>query len=466
MPKVNPQNTHTYLIETGKPWHTMAEGIGCNFLISNQSALPEPGERGQWRQVLAALDDLQMGWMRLGIIPTAEKGAWNDRAQAWDFAHPHFAAMKKVGRWAARRNCPLMFDPFAIPRSFRRKGAFLADDPRQFAERLILPVAQFIRREKLQTVRYLGLLNENIWGPGKEGFAAVREFYALYQGVRQVLDEHGFGPEVLGLLGPSNLSSWEWPVADFFAAGLDPDPLWVGYDQHLYLYHFDWFQENASEFMSLTELTERYLRRYADYAHKRGKPLLITELGNMYAGRLFWGERDFDGPRSHVSVLMDAELIVRGINQGVDGFLRWAFCVKGERDGRWSFVENQRGEMVRTPAVYPMYRLLMRAVKPRARVLRASVGAALGGFRYVFPAAVHNEDGSAALLLINDAPGKNLDVGLQLAAPFKGRQLFRSVCDETRKGSLLPPVAVSKSGVGQVMLTPSSLTVLSTHPLG
>ncbi|MEX1016295.1 MAG: hypothetical protein WDZ31_06070 [Phycisphaeraceae bacterium] len=464
MAMVNPKNTHTCLVSTGPVKHRLAEGVGCNFLISNQGDLPDLADEPKWRQVIAALDDLRVGWMRVGVIPTAENGAWDDSEQTWDLDHRHFQIVRRIGRWAGERGVRLMFDPFVIPPSFRQDDTYFADDPHQYALRLLLPVARLFRDEKLDAYRYLGLLNENIWGPDKEGFAAVREFHALYQAVRETLDGEGIDDTRLGLLGPSNLSSWEWPIADFFAAGLDPDPLWVGYDQHLYLYHFDWMQENTSEFMSLTEMTERYLRRYADYAHKRGKPLFLTELGNMYCGRLFWGERDFDGPASHTSVLMDAELIVRAINEGVDGFLRWAFCVRGDCDGRWSLVENTPSGMIRTAAAYPMYRLLMRAVPPGAEVLTATAAVAEGAFRYVFAAAVQNGDGHGALLLINDMPGKNLNVGLELGSPFRGRPLHRMVCDETRKGVVLPSVAIGEQGEGEVMLTPSSLTVLATHP--
>jgi hypothetical protein len=462
---INPEKNYTYLVTTGEPKHRMAEAIGCNLLISNQGSLPGPRETKKWRQVIAALDDLQMGWMRIGIIPTAEAGAWDDRRQRWDFHHPHFQVLRKVGRWATASDVRLMFDPFAVPRSFRRRGARFADDPRDFAEKLLLPVARYFQREKLTSFRYLGLLNESIWGPGKEGFTAIRPFYDLYKAVRDTLDENGITDRQLGLLGPSNLSSWEWPIADFFAAGVDPDQLWVGYDQHLYLYHFDWINENSSDFMSLTEMTERYLRRYADYAHKRNKPLFITELGNMYSGRLFWGERDFEGPATHTSLLMDAELIVRSINEGVDGFLRWAFSVNPTRDGRWSLLENSGADMMPAPHAYPLYRLLMRAVRPRATVLQSHVAAALGGFRYVFPAAVCNADGNACVLLINDAPGKNFNVGLHLQTPFKGRKLHRIVCDENRKGTALSPVAINRDGEGAVMLTPASLTVLSLKPI-
>jgi hypothetical protein len=455
---VDPGRTHTYLLSFAEPGRPIAEGVGCNLLLSHQGNLPDPTDRQRWKQVLAALDDLNVG-----VIHTGDGEPWDDRRQQWDFGHRHFRNLVKIARFAGERGVNLMFDPFTIPPSLKG-GALFALDSHNYARKLILPVAQFFRREKLTAFRYLGLVNEAIWGPGKEGFAAVRPMFELYRGVREVLDDAGITAGELGLLGPSNLSSWEWPIADFIAAGVDPDSLWAGYDQHLYLYHFDWMQENTSEFMTLTELTERYLKRYADYTHKRNKPMFITELGNMYCGRLFWGERDFQGPASHTSVLMDAELIVRAINEGVDGFLRWAFSVK-ERDGRWSLVENTPQGMQPSPHAYPMYRLLMRAIHPRARVMHGQTSAALGAFRYVFGTAVQNPDRSASVLLINDAPGKNLNVALQLPAPFKGKALHRTVCDEMRKGEPLPPIKISRSGEAELMLTPSSLTVLSTKPL-
>src|SRR5687768_3273471 len=107
----DPHNTHTYLIKTGLRKHTLAAGVGFNILLSNQSALPALRETRKWRQVMAALDDLRPAWMRVGVIPTAERGAWDDRRTRWDFDHPHFRAMTKIGRWAAANDCTLMFDP-------------------------------------------------------------------------------------------------------------------------------------------------------------------------------------------------------------------------------------------------------------------------------------------------------------------------------------------------------------------
>lgn len=224
---IDPGNTHTYLVKVAdQPAHTLAEAIGCNLLLSHQGDLPDPADKKRWKQVLAAFDDLRVGWMRVGVIPTGDGEPWDDRRQRWNFNHRHFCSLVTVARWAQRRGVRLMFDPFTIPDSFKSADSFFAADPRDYAEKLILPVARFFRQQKLTAFRYVGLINEAIWGPGKEGYAAVRPFYELFRGVREVLDENGF--DDLGLLGPSNLSSWEWPIADFIAAGVDPDPMWAG----------------------------------------------------------------------------------------------------------------------------------------------------------------------------------------------------------------------------------------------
>ena len=106
---VDPGSTHICLVKTGAPLRPMAEGIGCNFLLTNQSTLPPVKAAAKWRQILRALDDLRVGWMRVGLIPTAEDSGWDDRRQAWNFRHPRLAMLEKIGRWATDRGVPLMF---------------------------------------------------------------------------------------------------------------------------------------------------------------------------------------------------------------------------------------------------------------------------------------------------------------------------------------------------------------------
>jgi hypothetical protein len=50
----------------------MAAGIGWNMLLANQSSIPKPTDRRRWRQLLGALEDMKVGWMRMGVIPMSD----------------------------------------------------------------------------------------------------------------------------------------------------------------------------------------------------------------------------------------------------------------------------------------------------------------------------------------------------------------------------------------------------------
>lgn len=459
----NSRGVHLYVIQTGKAVRQMAEGIGCNILATHQGSLPPLSNEAAWQQVMDGLDDLKIGWMRASALPGRDR-SWNDETQTWDFSTEPFQCLRRIGHWAKANAVHLMIDPFSTPRSMRSPGTAMATDPNLYAERFILTLAEWTRNEGLDSCVYLGLLNESIWGPNKDGFDAVPKFHAMFEAVRRTLDKYGF--ENLGLLGPSALCTQEYPILDFFAHGLDPDPLLAGYDQHFYGIRLDWIQGNDPCFVSMSELTDRYIRNMAGYAHNRGKPFFITEMGTFYVGRLFWGERDYDGPSSHTSLIMDAELIVRGINNGADGFLRWAFSVRPDFDGAWSLMDNRDGHITPSAEAYPLYRMLMRAIRPRATVLKTNVDAHSNILPTVHATALVNPDGNASVVIVNDFPGHNVDIGLELGEPFVGKQLYRTVWDETRKGILRDSVTIPTEGEGKVCLTPYSVTVLSTDSLG
>lgn len=447
----------------GEAFHTLAAGIGCNTPLTNQGDLPHPGQRRAWAALIRRLDELRPAWMRIGLLPNRSDGLWHAR-RGWNLRHRSFTTLVALARWAKKRDCALMLDPFTLPGTERTdagsSGFWM--EPADYAVRVIAPLLALVRRERLTAVRWLGLFNELVWGPGKQGVEAIPRFLAYHRAVHALLREQGFVPGELDLVGPGNLNLWEWPVADFAALGLDPDPWWGAWDQHLYLYHFDWVLENHPEFMRLHDLCERHLRLYARFCRLRGKPLLVSECGNFHSGRLFWGERDFSGPASHISLLADAELVVRGTNEGVDGFARWALCVRPDYDGRWSLVERSGSAMQPSPHAFPMYRLLMRALRPGDRVLPTTSNVAEGMMRYVFGCAVLARDGGARLLLVNDHPVRNHDVALALPSAFRGRRLRRTVVDELRRGEEREAVAVDRRGNASVVVSPQSLTLLET----
>ena len=75
---------------------------------------------------------------------------------------------------------------------------------------------------------------------------------------------------------------------------------------------------------------------WAKWAHERGKPLFLSELGTMAFG---WNG-SHPGPSTFEAALKDAELVVRGLNLGVDGFNRWSFINRGDLDGHWEMIST------------------------------------------------------------------------------------------------------------------------------
>lgn len=218
------------------------------------------------------------------------------------------------------------------------------------------------------------------------------------------------------------------------------------------------------QFFSTHEMVDGSIRRWCDFARRKQLPFLVTEMGSFAYGRLFWGERDMEGPASHTCAISDAQFIVRGLARGAQAFLRWVFSVPAHYDGRWSLVEWDADGVRPTPNAYPLYRELMRAVRPGCQVMNVQVGHAAGQRCPVFAVATRRDD-VLNLILVNDQPGMNHDVILG-PGPWSGKTLCRIVVDEIRKGECREEVTVPldpKQGA-EFVLTPYSLTVLTTRP--
>ena len=68
------------------------------------------------------------------------------------------------------------------------------------------------------------------------------------------------------------------------------------------------------------------LADWANWAHKQDKPLFLSELGTV----LYGTETGHPGPGTYEAALQNAELVVRGMNVGVDGFNRWSYVNRAQ----------------------------------------------------------------------------------------------------------------------------------------
>jgi hypothetical protein len=266
-----------------------------------------------------------------------------------------------------------------------------------FAEGLARVVAHLAKTKGYTCIRWISITNEPGWDwswwqeppnkpmPLRPGLAAVR----------RALDRRGIA---IPLSGPD----WtDLPALD--PHKIDFDDLIGAYDLHSYLANFDGRKGGYG-----LSVAEKRLAEWAGWAHARGKPLFLSELGTMCFG---WGN-DHPGPGSYESGIKDAELVVRALNAGVDGFNRWSLLNRGDLDGQWQLVDTWDAKNKRLlttftphPNAYYLYGLLSRFTAKRSAVLSCGVqGGRDQDTQHVFAAAMRSPGGQVTLIVVNDAP--------------------------------------------------------------
>lgn len=482
----DPEKLPQSAIFVGEPLRTLREGIGVNVFLGRERNCPPTSRADLWEQMLGLLDEARPGFLRIGFLEAGtnydDVSPWDESTQSFSADHDFWKKLRIFDDWCVRHDVNWMLDPWWIPVSMQvcKPGAVHAvGDPRgaprdckEYAQKYIRPLAEWVCKElKLKRCRYLGLLNEPIWGSEardsnnfavKDGDSQIGVLAEMYRCVRAELDAAGL--QELGVVGPGHLTSWQMPPLDFLANGVDPSPHLAAWDMHAYFYRLDWMNDGVPEFSSTQEFLQNTVRRWVDFASQQDKPFFITEMGSFYYGRPFWGERDYGQCGSHTAAITDAQMIVRALQVGVDGFLRWSWSVPSEVDGRWSVVEWEgRDCITASPYIFPAYKAIMNAIPPRSRVLQTRVSTSDTQRARVHACGVLTPAGEHRIVVVHDTPGRNADVKLYFPEALRGKTLSRTVVDEMRKGTEMPAVAVPDidSPQADVMITPYSITVLA-----
>lgn len=246
------------------------------------------------------------------------------------------------------------------------------------------------------------------------------------------------------------------------------------YDLHSYLARFDWA---TGEGYPLQE-AELRVADWVGWAHSRNKPFFLSELGTMVFG---W-KGSHAGPSTYDAALKDAELVLRFMNRGVDGFNRWSFVNRGDLDGQWQMVNTWNSEKQRlleafspNPNPYFIYGALSRFTAKRSSVLATSVsGGQIDGLPRVFTAALRSPGGKFTCFVLNDSPQewpanvlfKGLKRGI-IPAKLRKYQVKSELA--LRVDLRLDPLSVTPVTGGDMALLetlpPRSLTIYTTYNL-
>jgi hypothetical protein len=232
---------------------------------------------------------------------------------------------------------------------------------------------------------------------------------------------------------------------------------------HHYLSHFDWDKASNAHIAAepVSKQIDERLDLYKNYAHAKGKPFFMTEIGMFHYG---WERGDAAGVARHDNTLLETEFILRGLDKGIDGALRWAWLNPGDQDGWWQLIETIDGGD--QPLINPFYgyATLMRYIDRKAKILRTTLDDKGGGpTQTLWATAVQNTDNSRTLYVVNDAycDAKNISIQFPVEG---GSVLHKIVNDPVRKHHKAGEIPViDGSATFSDSLSPMSLTVYTTR---
>jgi len=453
--------------------HRMAEGLGFNWYAAYEPrTYPAPDDDARWQRIFDHAE-----WLNIKFVRFGQSGrALSDDTGDFTPGHFSFDQLRRLDAWAQCRGLHLILDPFSIPRAHQfqpwdgarpawdEAGAPYAlgvADIDRYVDRFVVPYVKYVVDDMgCRSVTWFNHVNEPLQGnicPTPPDIDDPVRYVEVLAAIRQGLDEAGLSR--IGNLGPDTNTHRYWPLPRMLARGADPDPYLQGYCMHHYHSRFDWDSPStniATDPMSVT--INQQLATYCDYAHARGKPYLVTELGMFHYG---WATGDPAGIARHDNVVLETEFAVRAIARGADAVLRWAWLNPGDLDGWWQLITTTDGTDAPVRDPYCGYGTLMRYVGRRPSVLAVDVSAPVGSPPTVHAAAVQNQDGSRTLLLVNDSYASCAPVLVQL--PTGGRAARKIVNDPVRKHRECGEIAAAGGAVEHAdVLSPMSLTVYTT----
>jgi len=415
--------TNTMRGGIGASWHAIEEPIPGTHGGSGWGAYPPAEDDAAWQQIDRHARWLGLDWNRVEI----EQRIYEPERGQFTFDSAEMKILYRILDWCEKNKADVFFQQMwsnvkwlAFPQwrddPVRRvhSGPNSMED---FGEGLATLVEHLVKKKGYTCIRSVCITNEPGAGwswwleppqtpmPLKPGLAAVRK----------ALDARGIS---IPLSGPD--MTGQVPALD--PKRFDFLDLLGAYDFHSYDENFDW--RSKGQMLGF----DRNTAAWCAFAHKNNKSFFMSEFGTMANG---WGG-DKPGPACFDSVLKDAELVVRRINAGVDGFNRWSFLNRGDLDGQWEFVETWDRKAKKllkeyTPRANTYFGvgLLTRFIAKRSDVLSCKVeGGKLDRWQRVFAAAVRSPKGNLTLAVVNDAPNE-FDLTADIAGFAKDMKLCR-----------------------------------------
>ena len=463
----------------GASWHAIADSIPVEGRTSHGGsawgANPDPDDEAGWRQVTAHASWLGLDFCRVEL----EQKMYEPERGWFDWESREMKTLYRILDWCQAHGCDVFLQQmwcnvdWLVYPEFRgdpvKRVHSAANDLDAFAEGIAELAVHLVRERGYSCIRWLSVFNEpgHSWSWWLAPPNELLPFTPALEKLRAALDKRGIDL-------PLSAPDWtDTPALE--PEKIDFNHVAGAYDIHCYYSRYDWTPLGELPVDLPLSLVESRLADWAGWAHQRGKPFFLTELGSMVFG---WRGRD-PGPNTFPASLKDAELVLRGLNAGVDGFNRWSFINRGDLDGQWQMIETwdaDRGRLRERfypkPNSYFVYGLLTRFSAKHSRVALTSVsGGRIGEYQRVWAAALESPAGNLTLALVNDSEeawqARTMVEGLAAGRTFFQYQVSAEEADDPaleinpqREITLAPDKAAIEDN-----LPPLSITVYSTFRL-
>jgi len=460
----------------GASWHAIEKPISTEFDPvfglsqhggSGWGANPPADDDAAWQQLYAHAQWLGMDWIRVEL----EQRMYEPERKKFDWDNAEMRILYRILDWCQKHQADVFltqmwsnvawnaFPEFRnTPTGIVHSGPCSMDD---FAEGLAACVEHLVKAKGYTCIKWLCITNEPgyKWAWWNKPPAEPMPLRPGLEAVRKALDQRGLAvplsaPDMVGVppLNPQRFDFHELVGA---------------YDFHSYFVPWDFRGDGA-----IVSQHQR-LADWAGWVHKQDKALFLSELGFAV----------FDGtnptPGTHEAALHNAELVVRHLSAGVDGFNRWSFNNRGDLDGQFQLVDTWDAGAKKLlkqfpphPNVYFVYGLLSRFTAKHSAVLAAQVsGGKLEKHQRVFAAALRSPKGNLTLAVVNDAPAA-WDAAYELRGlpgPITLHRYAVSEADRDRADLKIEPAGEFSLSAGAAhfrdRLPASSLTIYSTYRL-
>lgn len=399
---------HTMRGGLGASWHAIETPIPIQGTRSHGGCAwgghPPAEDNHAWRQIYRHADWLGLDFIRVELeqrMYEPERGRFT-----WDSSE--MKILYRILDWCQRRQADVFLQQMWSNVDWNAFPEFRGDPIKRvhsgpasmeaFADGLAALVKHLVQTKGYTCIKWICINNEpgynwSWWQrppnepiPLREGLAAAR----------RALDREAIS---IPLSGP------DWTdLPAFKAEAIDFDAFIGAYDLHSYNARFDW--SNGPGY--LISVAEQRLKDWRQWTFPKGKPLFLSELGTMVYG---WGTNHL-GPSTWEAAIKDAELVVRAMNVGVEGFNRWSFVNRGDLDGTWQMIDTwdpRSRKPLRTvtprPNSYYVYGLISRFVAKHSNVMMTeTIGGQIDATNRVFAAALKSPQRNMTWLIVNDAP--------------------------------------------------------------